>query len=151
VSSSQPEVINVPCFKDFTGVATLPAGTVVTGTEYAVLAVTTMDAAFDVPDDPAAGTRLLSTAISVTPTTVTLGNPAIATTVTSPSMINPGHTYEAELYLLLFSGGTPSPQTKDFQLHLVPNGHTISFNVINPGKDTFPAGPIAYVIIYQNN
>jgi hypothetical protein len=150
VSSTQPEVIDVPCYGDFTGTSTLAPGTTVTGTTFALLSVTSDSGAFDITNDPNAGTRLLSTSIGVT-APVTLGNKNIATVVTSPSMINPGHVYEAELFLAFFAGQTPFPETADFQTNLIPTGHSISFNVINPAGLTFPAGPTAYVVIYQNH
>jgi hypothetical protein len=149
VGNGQAQTVNVPCYADFTGVSTIPAGTTAPPGTYANIAVTNDANAFSVPTDPNAGTRLLTTSISVTQT-VTLGNPSIATVVTSPSMINTGHTYEAELYLLLFKGGKPTAEPQDYQTNLVPTGHSISFNVTNPAGDTFSAGPVAYVIIYQN-
>ncbi len=139
------QAVPVPCFKDFTSTATIPAGTVANGASLQ-LAATTDSGAFGIPNDPTAGTRLITTSIAVT-ATITLGNSNIPTTVTSPSMINVGHTYEVENFLG-FGGGPPNKTSTT--TGLAPSGHTISFNVVDPAGMGFPMGATAFVVVYQN-
>jgi hypothetical protein len=75
---------------------------------------------------------------------VAFSNASIATTVTSPCSILPGHTYNVGLYLFGGYAGAQYGATG-----VVPNGNTISFSLGVPGG-SFPSGVTADVLITQN-
>jgi hypothetical protein len=135
------QTVTLPCFSDFTGSAIAPANS--NKGDTIALEVST-DKNFGATASSTYGTPIIYT--SLTPAkSVTFSNSSasIATTVTSPTKINPGHTYAIQAYIPSF--GVSIQNTTG----IVPKGHTITFNITPPGG-TFPAIQ-AVIILYQSS
>ncbi len=135
------QTVNLPCFGDFTTTAVVPAN----GSAGDTIALeTSTDKNFGAAASSTYGTPIAYT--SLTPASGVVFNnssASIPTTVTSPSQINPGHTYAIQAYVPTFGISIQNVTG------IVPTGHTVSFNISPPGG-TFP-GIQAVIILYQSS
>jgi hypothetical protein len=90
------------------------------------------------------GTPIVYTSLQPA-SSVTFNNSSstIATTVTSPSKISPGHTYAVQAYVPSFGVSIQNITG------IVPTGHSLTFNIAPPGG-SFPAIQ-AVIILYQSS
>jgi hypothetical protein len=139
--SGSQQTVTVPCFQDFTGSAVVPANGNAGDT---ITLQSSTDKNFGAVASSSYGTPIVYTSLQPA-SSVTFNNSSatIATTVTSPSKISPGHTYAVQAYVPSFGVSIQNITG------IVPTGHSLTFNIAPPGG-AFPAIQ-AVIILYQSS
>jgi outer membrane biosynthesis protein TonB len=135
------QTVTVPCFKDFTGSAVVPANG---NAGDSITIQSSTDKNFGAVANSSYGTPIVYTSLQPA-SSVTFNNSSatISTTVSSPSEIGAGHTYAVQAYVPSFGAAIQTITG------IKPTGHSLNFNIAPPGG-SFPAIQ-AVIILYQSS